>query len=151
MALPRLRAPSIAVTDELWWSRVLGGPLPRFVQRRVVVVTPGAEHPYDESERHDAIVVLKPGDIELACTEERRLGISPGSVVFPAGLPNVTIRTPRPKVLCYCVRLPAMWGGRNKRPEFFRAVGMGHRNLGIGQVDRPSLPCGAWHPGARRR
>jgi hypothetical protein len=110
MALPRLRAPIFAVTDELWWSRVLGGPLPRFVQRRVVVVTPGAEHPYDESERHDAIVVLKPGDIELACTEERRLGISPGSVVFPAGLPNVTIRTPRPKVLCYCVRLPAFGG-----------------------------------------
>jgi hypothetical protein len=107
------------VTDELWWSRVLGGPLPRFVQRRVVVVTPGAEHPYDESERHDAIVVLKPGDIELACTEERRLGISPGSVVFPAGLPNVTIRTPRPKVLCYCVRLPAFGATRT---SCFRSV-----------------------------
>jgi hypothetical protein len=59
-------------------SCLLGGPLPRASQRRVVVVTPGAELPYDESEWHDAIVVLERGDIELACTEGRPLGISPG-------------------------------------------------------------------------
>jgi hypothetical protein len=59
-------------------SCLLGGPLPRASQRRVVVVTPGAELPYDESEWHDAIVVLERGDIELACTEGRPLDISPG-------------------------------------------------------------------------
>jgi hypothetical protein len=64
---------------------------PRFRIRRIVVA-PGAERPYDESEWKDSLVVVESGKLELECTggSSRRFGR--GDVLWLIGLPLCVLR-----------------------------------------------------------
>jgi hypothetical protein len=54
---------------------------------RVVVLVPGAERPYEESEWRDALVVLETGDIDLESVGGSRHHFRSGDVLWLSGLP----------------------------------------------------------------
>ena len=54
---------------------------------RVVVLVPGAERPYEESEWRDALVVLETGDIDLESVGGSRHRFRSGDVLWLSGLP----------------------------------------------------------------
>jgi quercetin dioxygenase-like cupin family protein len=74
------------VTDEDR-ARLLGRRLPEEFDVRRIVVAPGAERPYDESEWEDALVVVESGGVELECTGGKRRGFRRGDVLWLIGLP----------------------------------------------------------------
>ena len=54
---------------------------------RVVVVVPGGERAYEESEWRDALVVLESGDIDLESVGGSRHHFRSGDVLWLTGLP----------------------------------------------------------------
>ena len=61
-----------------------GGP--SFLVRRIVVA-PGADRPYVESEWKDALVVVESGGLELECAGGARRRFRCGDVLWLIGLP----------------------------------------------------------------
>jgi hypothetical protein len=77
--------------DPLGWVR--REPPPRF-ERRVITITPGGEHPYDEVEWRDAIVVVARGAIELEGAGGVRHVLERPAVLWLAGLPLRALHNP---------------------------------------------------------
>jgi hypothetical protein len=76
-----------------------GGRLPFMGRRpssdfalRQVLVVPGSEYAYDESEWDDALVVVERGTIELECRDGTRRSFIRGDVLFLSGLPLRVLR-----------------------------------------------------------
>jgi hypothetical protein len=67
-------------------------PPPQSFEHRVIVLNPGGEHPYDEDEWRDALVVVERGSVEL----ESRSGVCRpflcGDVLWLTGLPLRLLR-----------------------------------------------------------
>ena len=61
-------------------------------QVRRIVVAPGAERPYDESEWKDALVVIESGKLELECRSGTRSRFDRGDVLWLIGLPLRVLR-----------------------------------------------------------
>jgi hypothetical protein len=61
-------------------------------QVRRIVVAPGAERPYDESEWRDALVVIESGKLELECRSGTRSRFDRGDVLWLIGLPLRVLR-----------------------------------------------------------
>jgi hypothetical protein len=89
---------------------------PSAFERRVVVVPPGAERPYDEAEWLDAVVVVERGTIELDCPGGASLRLPPGSVLWLAGLPLRALcnRGPELAVLAGVRRRPMSYRSRDR-------------------------------------
>lgn len=54
---------------------------------RAVVVEPGSARAYDETEWHDALVVVESGEIELECASGLRYRFVDGDILWLTGLP----------------------------------------------------------------
>jgi mannose-6-phosphate isomerase-like protein (cupin superfamily) len=59
---------------------------------RRIVVAPGAERPYDESEWEDALVVIESGELELEYRGGDRTRFDRGDVLWLIGLPLRVLR-----------------------------------------------------------
>jgi hypothetical protein len=59
---------------------------------RRIVVAPGGERPYDESEWADALVVVEAGRLELESRSGNRCGFACGDVLWLIGLPLRVLR-----------------------------------------------------------
>jgi hypothetical protein len=59
-----------------------------------VTIPPGGEHPYDELEWRDALVVLARGELELESIDGGRLRLRRGAVLWLAGLSLRALRNP---------------------------------------------------------
>jgi hypothetical protein len=59
---------------------------------RRIVVAPGAERPYDESEWEDALVVIESGKLELEYRGGERRRFGRGDVLWLIGLPLRVLR-----------------------------------------------------------
>lgn len=67
--------------------RFMGRRLSSDFAMRQVLIGPGSEYAYDESEWDDALVVVERGTIELECRDGTRLSFFGGDVLFLSGLP----------------------------------------------------------------
>jgi hypothetical protein len=62
-------------------------PLPPAFEMRMISIAQGCAVDYDETEWHDAIVVVEQGEIELECVHGTRLSFVQGDVLWLTGLP----------------------------------------------------------------
>jgi hypothetical protein len=62
-------------------------PVPGAFARREVVLAPGDRRPYDESEWHDALVIVKRGELDIECRAGGRMRFVPGDMLWLTGLP----------------------------------------------------------------
>jgi hypothetical protein len=69
------------------WGSFLGREIPPAFVRREVLVAPGLERIYDESEWWDALVVVARGALELECVSGRRCCFEAGAMLWLVGLP----------------------------------------------------------------
>jgi hypothetical protein len=92
-------------------------------QIRRIVVAPGAERPYDESEWEDALVVIESGKLELECRSGDRSRFGRGDVIWLIGLPLRVLRNcgAVPTVLVAVTRLRTTRTGPFDPGEMTRA------------------------------
>ena len=55
--------------------------------RRELVLDPGARRAYDETEWHDALVVVKRGELDVECRAGARMRFVAGDMLWLTGLP----------------------------------------------------------------
>jgi quercetin dioxygenase-like cupin family protein len=65
--------------------------------RRKIVLAPGARRPYHEAEWHDALVIVKRGEIDVECRAGGRLRFIAGDMLWFTGLPLRALRNPGPE------------------------------------------------------
>ena len=65
----------------------LGDPLPRWVDRRAVIIGPGVVRRYEEAEWRDALVVVEQGEVVLECTRGWRTTFRAGDVLWLVDVP----------------------------------------------------------------
>jgi hypothetical protein len=78
---------------------VQGGPRP--FTRREVVLEPGDRRAYDAAEWHDALVVVKRGELDIECQAGGRMRFVAGDMLWFTGLPLRAFKNggPEPVVL----------------------------------------------------
>ncbi|GAA3803791.1 hypothetical protein GCM10022226_24470 [Sphaerisporangium flaviroseum] len=93
--------------------------LPPSFELRGVIVEPGRERVYDETEWRDAIVMVERGRIELVCSDGHRHGFGRGHVLWLHGLPVRVLFNPgrEPAVLVAISRRAAEPDGRAAEPD----------------------------------
>jgi hypothetical protein len=64
-----------------------GGPRPRAFTRRELVLAPGERRAYDAVEWHDALVVVKRGELDIECRAGGRMRFVAGDMLWFSGLP----------------------------------------------------------------
>ncbi|HYH30081.1 MAG TPA: hypothetical protein VD903_06815 [Pseudonocardia sp.] len=69
----------------------LGRALGPSFTAKVVAIAPGASRPYDESEWHDALVVVECGHVALECRAGGRRTFGPGDILWLSGLDVVAV------------------------------------------------------------
>jgi hypothetical protein len=69
--------------------------------RRELVLDPGDRRAYDEAEWHDALVVVKRGELDIECRAGGRMRFVAGDMLWLTGLPLRALRNegPEPVVL----------------------------------------------------
>ena len=60
---------------------------PRAFTRRELVLAPGDRRAYDPAEWHDALVVVKRGELDIECQAGGRMRFVPGDMLWFSGLP----------------------------------------------------------------
>jgi hypothetical protein len=93
--------------------------LPPSFELRGVIVEPGRERVYDETEWRDAIVMVERGRIELVCWDGDRHGLGRGHVLWLHGLPVRVLYNPgrEPAVLVAISRRATEPDGRATEPD----------------------------------
>jgi hypothetical protein len=66
---------------------VEGGPRPRAFTRRELVLAPGDRRAYDAAEWHDALVIVKRGELDIECRAGGRMRFVAGDMLWLTGLP----------------------------------------------------------------
>jgi hypothetical protein len=64
------------------------------VNFRVVAVAPGVDHPYDEAEWHDALVLVRSGEIELHSVSGAACSFGCGDLLYLQGVPLRLLHNP---------------------------------------------------------
>jgi hypothetical protein len=72
----------------------LGGRLPPWAERRMVVVEPGHRLAVDQADWRDAIVAVEGGVLELECQGGSRQRFVRGDLLWLCGLPLRTLHNP---------------------------------------------------------
>jgi len=69
--------------------------------RRELVLDPGDRRAYDEAEWHDALVVVKRGEVDIECRAGGRMRFVAGDMLWLTGLPLRALKNegPEPVVL----------------------------------------------------
>ncbi len=65
----------------------LGDPLPRWVDRRAVIIGPGEVRRYEEAEWRDALVIVEQGEVVLEWTRAGRTTFRAGDVLWLVDVP----------------------------------------------------------------
>jgi hypothetical protein len=64
------------------------------VNFRVVAVAPGVDHPYDEAEWRDALVLVRSGEIELRGVSGAARAFGCGDLLYLEGVPLRVLHNP---------------------------------------------------------
>ena len=82
---------TVGESDDQTPVSFLGRRLPPWVELHVVVIPPGATHPYDRDQWRGALIVVERGAIELELRSGRRLPCTQGYIGTLSGMSLVAL------------------------------------------------------------